>query len=84
MVDGVADGLSYALVGKLGVGAIEGEHVFVAAVGRGNLVGFGVQRFRKRGVDRGEHVHITAFQGVDRRIVIGQEPQDHVLRDGLV
>ena len=84
MVDAVTDGLAHALVGEFLVRAVEGEHEFVAAVGRGDMVGVGVKGFRQGRVHWREHVHVAAFQCVDGGIVIGDEVDDHMLRGRLV
>ena len=83
MVDAVTDCLTHALVGKLAVRAVEGEHVFVAAVRRGHLIRVGVKRFGERGVHRGKHVDFAAFQRVDGCVIVGEEFDDHVFGCGL-
>ena len=87
VVDGVTDGLANALVGQLGAGGVvEAEHELVGAVtGLDRVVrGIGLERFGEVLGNRGEHLHVTGLQRIDRGVVVGQILDDHGGRLGLV
>ncbi|CCY95783.1 unknown [Bifidobacterium longum CAG:69] len=87
VVDGVTDGLTNALVSQFGTGSVvEAEHELVGAVAGFDRVlgGIGLERFGEVLGNRGEHLHVTGLQRIDRGVVVGQILDDHSGRLGLV